>query len=121
VLVVEGKKQLAMRPRTLEESIAYENFALLRDGSLSIGITIPGDLGEAYGQIYERIGSKDFKKTDFAIDLLAAKSTWTVRAYVAEGLRWLELRLCRPAAKEPPDPTSREGAASPAPAGKVTA
>ena len=122
VLVVEGENQLAMCPRTLEEAIAYENFALLRAGSLSIGITIPDDLGEAYGQIYERIGSKEFKKTDFAMDLLAAKPTWTVPAYIAEGLNWLELRLCGPAPEKPPGPPSSEGAAPPpAPAGEVAA
>ncbi len=122
VLVVEGENQLAMRPRTLEEAIAYENFALLRGGSLSIGITVPGGLAEAYDQIYERIGSKDFKKTDFAMDLLAAKSAWTVPAYIAEGLCWLELRLCGPALKKTPEPASAEDVAQPpTPAGEATA
>ena len=101
VLVIEGDAQLSMRPRTLEEAIAYENFALLRSGSLSIGITIHESLAEAYDEIYERIGSKDFKKTDFAMDLLAAKFAWAVPEYIAEGLRWLEIRLCGPAPKPP--------------------
>ena len=92
--VSEGGVQLEMIPRTLEESIAYENFALLRAETLSIGKTIPPLLPEAYKVIYERIGSKDFKKTDFAMSLLAAAATWTVPPYIAEGLRWLEMRLC---------------------------
>lgn len=101
VLVSEGGAQLEMIPRTLEEAIAYENFALLRDETLSIGKTIPSQLAEAYAVIYERIGSKDFKKTDFAMDLLSSKSNWKVPAYIDEGLRWLELRLCGPALEPP--------------------
>lgn len=94
VTVSEGGTQIPMTPRTLEEAISYENFALLRANTLSIGKTIPPLLPDAYTVIYERIGSKDFKKTDFAMDLLAMKSTWIVPAYIAEGLRWLEKRLC---------------------------
>jgi putative ATP-dependent endonuclease of OLD family len=96
VLVEEKDVKFAMRPRTLEEAIAYENFALLRTGTLSIGIPIPGTLPEAYQNIYDWIRSDDFKKTDFAMSLLANNETWTVPAYIAEGLRWLETRLCQP-------------------------
>ena len=97
VLVQEKGVQFAMRPRTLEEAIAYENFALLRTEALSIGIPISGTLSEAYQEIYDRIRSDDFKKTDFAMSLLATNETWNVPAYIAEGLRWLETRLCGPA------------------------
>ncbi|AIO39840.1 AAA ATPase domain protein [Burkholderia cenocepacia] len=93
VQVSEGGTQLEMIPRTFEEAIAYENFELLRTETLSIGKDIPSNLSEAYTVIYERISSKEFKKTEFAMDLLATKSRWTVPAYIAEGLRWLELRL----------------------------
>lgn len=94
VMVIDGTAQQGMRPRTLEEAIAYENFSLLRDNKLSIGITIEAGLPAAYGQIFERIGSKDFKKTDFAMDLLATSADWRVPAYIDDGLKWLELRLC---------------------------
>jgi putative ATP-dependent endonuclease of the OLD family len=102
VPVSDGGAQLEMIPRTLEEAIAYENFALLRAGTLSIGEAIPLLLPDAYTAIYERVGSKDFKKTDFAMELLAAKSSWTVPVYIAQGLRWLELRLCGEPAPLPP-------------------
>lgn len=102
VLVSEDGARLEMIPRTLEEAIAYENFALLRAETLSIGKAIPSLLPDAYTVIYEHISSKDFKKTDFAMDLLAAKSKWTVPTYIAEGLRWLELRLCGEPAPSPP-------------------
>lgn len=111
MLVIEGANQFAMRPRTLEEAIAYENFAMVRSGSLSIGVAIPEALAEAYEQIYERIKSSEFKKTDFAMNLLANTAIWTVPAYIADGLRWLELRLCGPAPKEPPTLKDTDGAA----------
>jgi hypothetical protein len=96
VLVKEKDVELTMRPRTLEEAIAYENFALLRTGKLSVDIPIPDTLPEAYEDIYNRVRSDDFKKTDFAMGLLASNATWTVPAYIAEGLSWLEKRLCPP-------------------------
>jgi putative ATP-dependent endonuclease of OLD family len=97
VIVEEKDVKFAMRPRTLEEAISYDNFALLRKGTLSIGISIPDTLPEAYQNIYDRIRSDDFKKTDFAMSLLANNETWNVPTYIAEGLRWLETRLCGPA------------------------
>lgn len=96
VLVADGAVQQTLRPRTLEEAIVYENFGLLRSGALSIGITIPPVLGDAYQEVYDRIRSDSFKKTDFAMDLLACAEKWTVPGYIAEGLRWLESRLCPP-------------------------
>ena len=122
VLTIDGEAQLAMRPRTLEEAIAYENFALLRAGTLSIGITVPESLEEAYTDIYERVGSKDFKKTDFAMSLLDTTAAWVVPKYIAEGLRWLESRLC-PISNDPsgfePEAEPPTGPASP-PAGMHT-
>jgi len=97
VLVEEKNVQFAMIPRTLEEAIAYENFALLRTEKLSVGIQISGALPDVYQDIYDRIRSDDFKKTDFAMSLLASNETWNVPTYIAEGLRWLETRLCGPA------------------------
>ena len=100
VRVVDGAAQQLMRPRTLEEAIAYENFALIRSKTLSIGIAVPPTLPEAYQAIYDRIRSDSFKKTDFAMSLLASTTTWTVPAYIIDGLSWLETRLCGPV----PDP-----------------
>ena len=97
VLVEEKNVQFPMIPRTLEESVAYENIALLRTEKLSVGIQISGALPDVYQDIYDRIRSDDFKKTDFAMSLLASNETWNVPTYIAEGLRWLETRLCGPA------------------------
>ena len=98
VTVVENGSMCAMRPRTLEEALAYANFSLLRAGTISIGVPLPDALDDAYEEIYRRVASKSFKKTDFAMDLLACKADWTVPTYIAEGLKWLETRLCNIAA-----------------------
>jgi len=96
VMVKENDAHLMMRPRTLEEAIAYENFTLLRSGAISVGISVPNTLSEAYQDIYDRIRSDNFKKTDFAMSLLAGNAIWSVPVYIAEGLVWLETRLCGP-------------------------
>lgn len=93
ILVTEGETQTTMRPRTLEEAIVYENFGLLRSGALSIDTPIPALLSDAYQAVYERVRSDSFKKTDFAMDILACTQEWVVPGYIAEGLSWLELRL----------------------------
>lgn len=98
ILVTDGAAKKALRPRTLEEAIVYENFGLLRSGILSIGITIPKLLDDAYQSVYDRIRSDSFKKTDFAMDILACAEEWIVPGYIAEGLRWLEARVCLPLA-----------------------
>ncbi|MBN6113142.1 ATP-dependent nuclease [Xanthomonas bonasiae] len=93
ILVTDGATNETLRPRTLEEAIIYENFKLLRSGVLSLGIAIPETLNDAYQAIYERIKMDSFKKTDFAMDILACAEEWTVPGYIAEGLDWLESRL----------------------------
>ncbi len=93
VLIEESGAQLAMRPRTLEEALAYQNYSLLRSGALDVGITLPLGLPDLYEAVYSRVKSDDFKKTDFAMTLLASASNWTVPSYIAEGLKWLEGRL----------------------------
>ena len=82
-----------MRPRTLEEAFVYENLQLFRDNDLTIQQEIPAALDEAYQTIYKHIKSGSFKKTEFAMDVLASQSDWRVPAYIAEGLQWLEARL----------------------------
>lgn len=95
IVVTDAADQQTLRPRTLEEAMAYENFALLRSGAISLGISIPPVLADAYEAIYAQIRSENFKKTDFAMNILASTEKWLVPAYIAEGLCWLEERLCR--------------------------
>jgi len=105
VEVADAQNHMVMRPRTFEEAIAYENFKMLRDGALSIGVNIPSALDSAYGVIYKRINSNKFKKTDFAMSLLEVESAWIVPAYIAEGLRWLERRLSGAPLMDEPEKT----------------
>lgn len=98
ILVTDGAASKTLRPRTVEEAIVYENFGLLRSGTLTIGVPIPTPMDEAYQAVYDRIRSDSFKKTDFAMDILACAKEWIVPGYIAEGLRWLEARLCPPLA-----------------------
>jgi len=98
IFVADGAANQTLRPRTLEEAIVYENFGLVRSGALSIGIPIPDFLNDAYQDVYDRVRSDNFKKTDFAMDILACTEEWIVPGYIAEGLSWLESRLSPPLA-----------------------
>ena len=90
VMVDENGKGQLMRPRTLEESFAYENFPSVRSGDLILDIEIPVDLGDAYQAIYKQVKSTSFKKTDFAMSVLASNENWHVPNYISEGLVWLQ-------------------------------
>jgi len=93
IIVAEGGKQYTMRPRTLEEAFVYDNFSLLREGKVTIGKAIPDDLNDAYQTVYDRIRASTFKKTDFAMSVLAGGDVWQTPGYIAEGLGWLEAKL----------------------------
>lgn len=102
ITVKEGSESLLMIPRTIEEAFAYDNFGLLRSGELSLGISLPIDLKDAYQDVFDRIKSSSFKKTDFALDVLASETQWVTPGYIEEGLRWLEQRLENVSAVQPP-------------------
>lgn len=91
-LEIEGAKHMAV-PRTLEEAIVYENLAQLRAGTLSIEIDVPSSWPAVHEDIYCHIRSDKFKKTAFAMSLLATDTDWTTPSYITEGLEWLEGRL----------------------------
>ena len=87
---------MALAGRTLEEAFALENLAWCQDvvrKSLQLRIPKSGDkdLTELVRRIHRRVQAKSFKKTDFALALLAEDpAQWTVPAYIANSLRWLE-------------------------------
>lgn len=101
ITVEEDGKSLLMIPRTIEEAFAFDNFTNLCKGELSVGVDVPGNLEDAYQAIFERIKSPGFKKTDFALDVLASESEWVTPGYIAEGLHWLEQRLGKVEAVRP--------------------
>ena len=97
ISVIDGTTTVQLRPRTIEEALAYQNFPMVRSGAMSLGIAIPASINDAYEAIYKRVHSDSFKKTDFAMSILASAMDWQVPNYIAEGLQWLEVRLCSPA------------------------
>jgi predicted ATP-dependent endonuclease of OLD family len=82
--------------RTLEEAFALENLTWCQDPARadlrlrirqSAGLTLP----EMADRLHRKIKGSAFKKTDFALALLAETSeTWIVPSYIASGLTWLE-------------------------------
>lgn len=96
ITVEDAGASMAMRPRTIEEAFAYQNFSRLRSGEFQVGLAVPADLEQAYQEIYEHVKSDSFKKTDFAMTVLASKAEWEVPNYIVDGLQWLELRLHGP-------------------------
>lgn len=92
-IVVEPGLQQSMKSRTLEEAFVHRNFSMYRSGQLSLGFAIPEALPDAYEAVYQRVKSDKFKKTDFAMEVLACQHDWQVPAYIAEGLTWLENKL----------------------------
>jgi len=99
IVVADGATSRTMRARTIEEAFAYQNFALLRDEQIGLGCKIPVGLDEAYEAIYQRVRSSGFKKTDFAMSVLAGPVEWQVPNYITEGLQWLEVKLHGPVAE----------------------
>ncbi|WP_347310067.1 ATP-dependent nuclease [Defluviimonas sp. SAOS-178_SWC] len=85
--------------RTFEEAFVYENHELFSSGALSIGKEIPEGAAEFHDVVWTRIKSDTFKKTEFAMDVLArdpdveGAAPWKVPQYIAVGLRWLEGRV----------------------------
>jgi len=101
ITVGEGDKVFPMIPRTIEEAFAYDNFSILRSGKLSVGIDVSDNLENAYQELFERITSSSFKKTDFALDVLASECEWVTPVYIVEGLQWLERRLAKVEPSQP--------------------
>lgn len=93
VIVEEPGLQQSMKSRTLEEAFVHRNFSMYRSGQLSLGFAIPAALPDAYEAVYQGVKSDKFKKTDFAMEVLACQHDWQVPAYIAEGLTWLENKL----------------------------
>jgi len=85
--------------RTLEESFALENLTWCQDPArrmlnLYISKSQSLRLDDLANRIYKRVKGSYFKKTDFALALLAETDTnWVVPGYIKEGLQWLAEQL----------------------------
>lgn len=82
-----------MHGRTFEETFIYENLDLFKDGKVSTSITLEGDHEKDYEQIYKLIKSDNFKKAEFALDIVFSEEDWKVPHYIKVGLIWLQSKL----------------------------
>lgn len=96
-----------MHGRTFEETFAYENLSLFRDGSLSLEQewTAEQNYEAEYQAVYEAVKSSTFKKTEFALSVASSKAEWVAPKYITDGLKWLEseLRATNPISQEEVD------------------
>ncbi|QJT18064.1 ATP-dependent endonuclease [Aeromonas sp. 1805] len=90
-----GKDTLVLKSRTLEEAFAYENLVWCQKKEHhEIGLrwakSSTMSLEELAAKIHKRVKGESFKKTNFALGLLASNdASWVVPAYIQKGLEWL--------------------------------
>ncbi|VXA80161.1 MULTISPECIES: ATP-dependent nuclease [Aeromonas] len=90
-----GKDTLVLKSRTLEEAFAYENLVWCQkkehhEVGLRWAKSSTMSLEELAAKIHKRVKGESFKKTNFALGLLASNdASWVVPAYIQKGLDWL--------------------------------
>ena len=100
---------LSLAGRTLEEAFALENLLWSQgrersDLKLRIARNDNKTLADLADCIHRRVKGSAFKKTDFALALLAQDpASWIVPCYIEEGLKWLEEKVT-PVIEAPPSP-----------------
>ncbi|MDA3823102.1 MAG: AAA family ATPase, partial [Bacteroidales bacterium] len=82
-----------MHGRTFEEAFIYENLNLFKDRKVSTSITLEGDHDKDYKRIYELVKSANFKKSEFALDIVFSEEDWKVPHYIKTGLIWLQSKM----------------------------
>ena len=94
-----NNKKVETLAATFEDSIIYSNFNLFADNNdlckISSIIKSASDFKSLHSQIYEEIRSQNFKKGEFALDLIYAIEPEKINVpnYIDEGLNWLETQL----------------------------
>lgn len=78
-----------MHGRTFEECFIYENIESFKADDIQCGITIDTDANLVRENVYQRVKSSTFKKTDFALDMASTAIDWKTPTYIADGLKWL--------------------------------
>lgn len=90
-----GADTLELKSRTLEEAFAYENLAWCQKAEhREVGLywrkSPTMSLDELATKIHKRVKGEGFKKTNFALGLLASvDGSWVVPSYIQQGLDWL--------------------------------
>ena len=91
---VDGyQEEEKMHGRTFEETFIYENLNLFKDGIVSTSIKLEGDHDKDYEHIYKLVKSDNFKKAEFALDIVFSEDDWRVPHYIKVGLIWLQAKL----------------------------
>jgi len=97
VELVSGEEKTERAGRTLEEAFAFENLDWTQhEDNRDLGLRVRGapDIAGLAQRLHRKIHGSGFKKTDFALALLAKNpDDWTVPRYIGEGLQWLEAEL----------------------------
>ncbi len=93
-----GDEEIRRAGRTFEVAFALDNLSFTQHSAntdLRLCVHEPGGgLDQLAQRLHEKVHSSNFKKTDFALALLAKNpDSWNVPEYIAEGLRWLESTL----------------------------
>jgi hypothetical protein len=84
----EGK---VMIPRTFEEVFIYENIGKIRENKINVFISLDETKSFEidYAKIYEAVKSDNYKKSEFALNIINTDEQWKTPTYIAEGLDWL--------------------------------
>lgn len=90
-----GTDTLELKSRTLEEAFAYENLVWCQkkehhEVGLRWAKSSTMSLEDLAAKIHKRVKGENFKKTNFALGLLASSdASWIVPTYIQKGLDWL--------------------------------
>ena len=82
-----------MYGRTFEECFIYENIESFKNDDIQCGIAINDDAENVRENVYQKVKSSSFKKTDFALNMASTETLWKTPAYISDGLKWLSGRL----------------------------
>ena len=92
-----GGEQIARAGRTLEVAFSFDNLDWTQEvgnADLKLRVRAPQNLEHLALRIHEKVHSSNYRKTDFALALLAKDpNAWNVPQYIVEGLQWLEAAL----------------------------
>lgn len=121
LIVTWGTDTLELKSRTLEEAFAYENLLWCQkkehhEVGLRWAKSSTMSLEDLAAKIHRRVKGESFKKTNFALGLLASSdASWVIPTYIQEGLDWLttHVAICdetiqSAAAKLEPAPSTAE-------------
>lgn len=99
ISVTVGSNTSQVCGRTLEEAFGLENATWCqKEANRSVGLKLkpaPTTPEELARKLHDRVVSKNFDKTRFALEVLASgpEKAWKVPTYIAEGLAWLEAKV----------------------------